>query len=209
MFGCRISVKCCTLFVFGVTTFWLSSVWIFREKMNRWELNFILTSCTVCAMNGGLWWYTECPVNWSNFYIVGHHGKTHLYRESYSVSLLNPRFSLYSVRTDGFMTVVYASHVVISESVDWSSWNVVCHLSSKYWFLKITLFLNVTPCISYQTTTAHKLCYITSFNLSSTACHSWLTFTGEKHPSTLVEIYKVITCYVWVIETTSDNCYEA
>jgi hypothetical protein len=86
-----------------------------------------------------------------------------MYGESHSVSLLNPRFSLCSVRTDGFMTVVCASHRVISESMDWSSWNLVCHLSSKYWFLKITLFLNVTPCIFYQTITVHKLCYIVSF----------------------------------------------
>ena len=91
------------------------------------------------------------------------HGKTHLYGENHSVSILNPRFSLCSIRTDGFMTVVCASHRVISESVDWSSWNLVCHLSSKYWFLRITQFLNLTPCIFYQTVTVHKLCYITSF----------------------------------------------
>jgi hypothetical protein len=136
---------------------------IIRDRINKWGLDFILTSCTVRAMNGGLWLYTGCSVHWSNFYIMGHYGKTHMYGESHSVSLLNPRFSLCSVRTDGFMTVVCASHCVISESVDWSSWNLVCHLSSKYWFLKITLFLNVTPCIFYQTITVHKLCYIISF----------------------------------------------
>jgi len=122
------------------------------------HINFLHSTCDEWC----LWWYTECSVNWSNFYVVGHHGKTHLYRESHSVSLLNPRFSLCSVRADGFMTVVCASHRVISESVDWSSWNLVCHVSSKYWFLKSTVSLNMTPCIFYQTITAHKLCYITS-----------------------------------------------
>jgi len=102
-------------------------------------------------------------VNWSNFYIVGHHGKTHLYGESHSISLLNPRFSLCSVRTDGFITVVCASHLVISKSVDWSSWHLVCHLSSKYWFLRITQFLDLSPCLFYRTITVHKICYIISF----------------------------------------------
>ena len=126
-------------------------------------MDFILTSCTVHAI------LVVCSdtqnVQWIEviFYIVGHHCKTHLYRESDSVSLLNPRLFLCSVRQDGFMTIVCASHRMISKSPEWSSWNLVCHSASKYWLLNITLSLNVIPCIFYQTIIVHKLCYIISF----------------------------------------------
>jgi len=33
------------------------------------------------------------------------------------------------------------------------------------------------------------------------------TIIWEKHSSTLVEICKVFTSSIWVVETTSDNCY--
>jgi hypothetical protein len=73
---------------------------------------------------------------------MGHHWKTHLYGQSHSVSLLNPIFSLCSVRKDGFMTIVCASHRVISESLDWSSWNFVCHSARRlesWWDTKVII----------------------------------------------------------------------